>query len=145
MVFNNITIDEYKEIIKKHDKIVLFFKTMSYSSKYRFNLLFDFISSRYPDIKIIEIDIEHNGVLADQFDIDFLPTSIFIFKQKMIHQEKGIWDGGKNILSCFSNLVVHSGLYHSNKDTNINNTYKKKVEELNIELINDYLNYIEDK
>ena len=140
MVLNNITINEYKEIIKKHNRVVLFFKTMKYSSKYRFNIMFDFISTKYPDIKIIEIDIENNGLLASIFNIDYLPTSIFIFKQKLIHLEKGVRGGGRNILACISNLIIHSNLAVINNNNLIAN-YKKKVEELYLELCTDYLNY----
>ena len=146
---SNITLEEYKKIIEKDKKVVLFFKTITYNSKYKYNLLFDFIHQEYKDIKIIEVNIENNCILADKFNITILPTCIFIYDKTKIHQEEGLWNGGQNIIGCFANLIIHSQLKHSNTIHNknkqdIHKEYHTKVKQLHHQLMNSYLNYLEN-
>ena len=149
MNLNTITLNEYKKIIAKHKKVVLFFKTKKYEYKYNIHCIIDFITKQYPDIHIIEINIEYDTFLADSFKIDTLPTFVYLLYGKKRHQENGIQNNGKNIMWCFANLIVTEEYINKKhilqkQDPTIIKEYNDKVLSLHKKMVQEYSLFLKE-
>ena len=52
--------------------------------------IFEEVSNRYEDIDFFKIDIDQNPNLVKQFEIDSVPTLVFMKEGKVLNQEIGV-------------------------------------------------------
>ena len=89
------------------------------------------INEKFPDVKILKIDIEQNNDMADKYDIQSLPTLLFLYDGSIVHKETGVREEGKNIVCCIANLIIKAKYHEINVDQDIyDNEIHNKINEL---------------
>ncbi len=90
MIKHTNEVDFNKDIIENNKLVIIdFFATWCMPCK-MLAPIFEDVSNKYSDLDFFKIDIDQNPTLVQKFNIDSVPTIIFIKNGKVINQEIGV-------------------------------------------------------
>ena len=133
---DSYTKDKFETLVQKENIVILDFYADWCGPCKELSPKLLTINEKYKNVKILKINIDENNDMVDKYNIISLPTLVFFYKGKMIHKELGFKEGGKEIVTLISKLIIKEKYENEKNIANFNKEiYNNEIQNKIVEIL----------